>query len=111
MFDWLNGLTQNWHHYVPLATLFTKENVPENRPATTRLIEQAIVGIVAAGISSYVTLQVDHSQIEDMKSSSLRAQANTSIAIQQSEQRVTAQITELRAFIMIRKMRDAKEDR
>lgn len=106
--DWWNNFVQNWQHYIPLAALISKDDVPENRPATTRIIEQAIVGIIAAAIASYVMIQIDHQEIADLKESEHRAQATTAQTIQQSEVRVTAQIAELRSFIMINKLRGGR---
>lgn len=94
--DLLERVMQDWHHYVPFACLVTKQHVPENRPATTRLIEQAVVGIVAAGIGSYVTLEVNKNEIKQLKEQRIE----TNAAIRESEARVTAQISELRSTLL-----------
>ncbi len=107
MIEWYETVSQNWSHYIPFAAVLNTRNpVPENRPATTRLIEHIVIAVLAAAISSYVMLQLDHQEISDLKTSKIASEQRTTVAIQQSEARVTAQIAELRAFIMIHKLRD-----
>lgn len=102
-FDDLNNakpILTNWHHWVPFAALMVRESVPENRPMTTRIIEQAFVAAIAGGGSAYGvsnSLQAVH----DEQIRTLRVQADTSNRelreqVRDSEIRLTAQIVELR---------------
>lgn len=93
-------MTNDWHHYVPFACLITKENIPENRPALTRLIEQAVVGAVAAAISGYGTFKVMEADIKTLKEQRIEQRQESSAAIRESEARVTAQIQELRRVLL-----------
>lgn len=96
MVEYLERLMNDWHHYIPFACLITRNQVPENRPATTRLIEQSVVGIIAAAVGSYVTLEVNKTEIAHLK----EQRVETYAAIKESEQRVTAQIMELRTQLL-----------
>jgi hypothetical protein len=100
MLEHLESLTNTWQHYVPFAALIARAPIPENRPAMTRLIEQSIVGIIAAALSSYVTLQVNQAEIANLKEHGIESELRTTTAISASEQRVTAQIAEMRAILL-----------
>lgn len=100
--SYLERLMSDWHHYIPFATLITQGDVPANRPATTRILEQAFVGIVAAAISSYATLQVHQEKIASLEKKAQETQQQASIAVKESEIRLTQQIAELR-LIMLQK--------
>ena len=102
MLDGLQDMANNWAHYVPFAALVAGEPIPENRPAMTRVLEQSFVGIVAAALGSYVTLNVHQTEITTLKMQRIESDARTAQAISDSEQRVTAQITEMRAILLKR---------
>lgn len=100
-------IAQDWTHYIPFACIVAGKPVPENRPAMTRIVEQSFVGIVAAALGSYVTLQTQSVEIDNLKEARkatelvrLADQAKTAEAIKESEARVTAQITELRGILL-----------
>jgi hypothetical protein len=99
MLDFFNG-SNDWSHYVPFASLVVGKPVPENRPAMTRIIEQSFVGIVAAALGSYVTLQVHSKEIENLKGQRLESELRTARAVADSETRLTAQIAEVRAVLL-----------
>lgn len=103
MFEPLESLQYDWTHYIPFAALVAGKPVPENRPATTRIIEQSFVGIVAAAVGSYVTLNVHQTEISTLKAQRLEAELRTSKAVADSEARLTAQIAEIRAVLLKRK--------
>jgi len=104
MFDGLQDAISNWHHYVPFAALISNSGpIPENRPAMTRIIEQGFVGVVAAALGSYVTLQVNQTEINTLKVQRVEADMRTTAAIEASEARVTQQIVEMRAILLNRK--------
>jgi len=56
----------DWHHIIPFAALFSDQAVPENRPMVTRLMEQAIVGVVAAGMTLYADNLVTQDKIANL---------------------------------------------
>lgn len=95
----------NWSHVIPFAALVAREPVPENRPAMTRIIEQSFVGVVAAALGSYVTLQVNQTEIATLKQQRVEEELRTTEAIHDSEARVTAQIAEMRAVLLNRRER------
>ena len=100
MMEGVQDAANNWTHYVPFACMVASKPIPENRPALTRLVEQSFVGLVAAAMGSYVTLQVNTKEIADLKAARQLDNAIASTAIRDSEMRVTAQIVELRALLL-----------
>ena len=90
----------HWSHILPFAALITGEPISENRSAMTRLVEQGFVGIVAAVVGSFATLKVHQSEIATLKSHQLEYETRTAKALTEAELRLSAQITELRAFLL-----------
>ncbi|MEQ1663190.1 MAG: hypothetical protein ABL877_10900 [Thiobacillus sp.] len=83
-------IIENWHHWFPFAALMARDAIPQNRPMTTRLVEQVFVAVLAGGGSAYTVndaVQARH----DEQIKSLKEQ------VRDSETRLTAQIMELRA--------------
>jgi len=56
----------DWHHIVPFAALFSEEVAPANRPMLTRLTEQALVGVFAAGVTLYADNLVTQDKIANL---------------------------------------------
>lgn len=103
MFDWYSEVSRsgmNWSQIIPFAALVVGKPVPANRPAMTRIIEQSFVGVVAAAVSSIVTLNVNKAEIENLKTERIIAEQRTSKAVADSEARLTAQIQELRMVML-----------
>lgn len=100
MMEGIQDAANNWAHYVPFACMVAGKPIPENRPALTRLVEQSFVGLVAAAMGSYVTLQVNTKDIAEIKTARQLDNATAAAAIRDSEQRVTAQIVELRSILI-----------
>lgn len=109
MLEGMNGVVKNvdWAHITPFAALVVGKPLLENRPVMTRLIEQSFVGILAAAIGSYVTLQIHQTEIDNLKQARILTeqlriadQAKTTAAIEASELRVTNQISELRQILL-----------
>lgn len=100
MMEGIQDATNTWTHYVPFACMVAGKPIPENRPALTRIIEQSFVGLVAAAMGSYVTLQVNTRDISELKTARQHDNTQTAEAIKESEQRVTAQIVELRSILL-----------
>lgn len=96
--DMQDMMTQckDFHHWMPFAALFAKQTVPENRPMTTRLVEQALVALLAGGGGTFATYNVMLQQQQVAQA----AQAEQIKALKEqviaSEIRLTAQIVELR---------------
>ena len=87
---------KDFHHWMPFAALFAKQTVPENRPMTTRLVEQALVALLAGGGGTFATYNVmlQQQQIaQATQAEQIKALKEQVIA---SEIRLTAQIVELR---------------
>lgn len=87
---------KDFHHWMPFAALFAKQAVPENRPMTTRLVEQALVALLAGGGGTFATYNVmlQQQQIaQATQAEQIKALKEQVIA---SEIRLTAQIVELR---------------
>lgn len=81
---------ENWHHWMPFAALMARDAAPQNRPMTTRIVEQVFIATLAGGGSAYTVsdvVQVRH----DEQIKTLQQQ------MRDSEARLTAQIMELRA--------------
>lgn len=96
--DMQDMMTQfkDFHHWMPFAALFAKQTVPENRPMTTRLVEQALVALLAGGGGTFATYNVmlQQQQIaQATQAEQIKALKEQVIA---SEIRLTAQIVELR---------------
>lgn len=96
--DMSDAITQckDFHHWMPFAALFAKQTVPENRPMTTRLVEQALVALLAGGGGTFATYNVmlQQQQItQATQAEQIKALKEQVIA---SEIRLTAQIVELR---------------
>lgn len=93
--------TQGFHHWFPFAALFAQRAVPENRPMTTRLIEQAFVAIIAGGGSAYgVNTAIDAKHEAEIQSLQMQVTVSNEALqrqLERSEARLTAQIMELRA--------------
>ena len=100
MLDWINNLSVDWVHIMPFACVVVGKPVPENRPALTRLIEQSFVGIVAAAIGTYTTIQVMQKDIDRLKEDQIKQEATAAKAVAESEARVTSQITEIRRIML-----------
>jgi hypothetical protein len=92
---------ENFHHWVPFAALFARQAVPENRPMTTRLIEQAFVAVIAGGGSAYgVNTAIDAKHEAEIQALQIQVSASNEALqhqLERSEARLTAQIMELRA--------------
>jgi hypothetical protein len=99
MLDFI-GSSNDWSHYIPFASLVVGKPVPENRPAMTRIIEQSFVGVVAAAVGSYATLQVHSKEIDTLKAQRVEAEIRTAKAVADSEIRLTAQIAEVRSVLL-----------
>lgn len=87
---------KDFHHWMPFAALFAKQTVPENRPMTTRLVEQALVALLAGGGGTFATYNVMLQQqqvAQATQAEQIKALKEQVIA---SEVRLTAQIVELR---------------
>ena len=87
---------KDFHHWMPFAALFAKQTVPENRPMTTRLVEQALVALLAGGGGTFATYNVMLQQqqvAQATQAEQIKALKEQVIA---SEIRLTAQIVELR---------------
>lgn len=58
----------DWHHIVPFAALMVNrsEESVKNRPLLTRLSEQTIVGIVAAGIALWTNGKLQENEISHL---------------------------------------------
>lgn len=87
---------KDFHHWMPFAALFAKQTVPENRPMTTRLVEQALVALIAGGGGTFATYNVMLQQqqvAQATQAEQIKALKEQVIA---SEVRLTAQIVELR---------------
>jgi hypothetical protein len=83
-------IIENWHHWLPFAALMARDVVPQNRPMATRLLEQALVGLIAGGGGAYgVNSSMQAVQAEQIQG--LKEQ------VRDTETRLTAQIVELRA--------------
>jgi len=103
--DMQDMMTQckDFHHWMPFAALFAKQTVPENRPMTTRLVEQALVALLAGGGGTFATYNVmlqqqqvaQATQAEQIKALKEQIKALKEQVIA-SEVRLTAQIVELR---------------
>lgn len=96
--DMQDMMTQckDFHHWMPFAALFAKQTVPENRPMTTRLVEQALVALLAGGGGTFATYNVMLQQqqvAQATQAEQIKALKEQVIA---SEVRLTAQIVELR---------------
>ena len=96
--DMSDAITQckDFHHWMPFAALFAKQAVPENRPMTTRLVEQALVALLAGGGGTFATYNVMLQQqqvAQATQAEQIKALKEQVIA---SEIRLTAQIVELR---------------
>ncbi len=87
---------KDFHHWMPFAALFAKQAVPENRPMTTRIVEQALVALLAGGGGTFATYNVMLQQqqvAQATQAEQIKALKEQVIA---SEIRLTAQIVELR---------------
>lgn len=90
------GQCKDIHHWMPFAALFAKQAVPENRPMTTRLVEQALVALLAGGGGTFATYNVmlqQQQMAQVAQGEQIKALKEQVIA---SEIRLTAQIVELR---------------
>ena len=89
----------NWAHYIPfMAALSSQGQIPENRPAVTRLLEQTFVGVVAASIGSYVTIHVQQAEIDNLKLQRQESELRTAQALSE----VSKQVAELRQVLLTR---------
>ncbi len=72
-----------WVHYIPFAALLTKRppEVP-NRPMVTRIMEQGIVGLVAAGLGLWGNSLVVNEKIDELSNRQVQAAKQTSNDIQ-----------------------------
>lgn|SRR5512139_267080 len=86
----------SWAQYVPFASMILGTSVEENRPAMTKILEQSFVGIVAAMIGSYVTINVHQSEIDNLKQQRIESDARTSQAISE----MSRQVSELRQVLL-----------
>jgi hypothetical protein len=93
--------SKGWHSWFPFAALMVRDSVPPNRPMTTRLLEQIFVAVIAGGGSAYGVSDVAFArQAEQIRFlSELNAMQNRALQeqLRQTEDRLTAQIVELRA--------------
>lgn len=62
----------NWYHWIPFAALMAR-NTPPNRPLMTRILEQSLVGIIAAIGGAYITIQITNA-VQDVQILYLREQ-------------------------------------
>ena len=80
MHDWIN-------HNVPFMALMAIAT-PPNRPLLTRLAEQSIVGILAAAITMYSTLQRQQDSIDRLTETLKTERIETRAAIDRINQRI-----------------------
>lgn len=95
------ALSQGWYHWMPFGALFARQAVPENRPMTTRILEQAFVAMIAGGGSAYTVNDVVQAR-QDERIKAIQAEIfdqnkDLKERIDRSEARLIDQIKELRA--------------
>lgn len=97
--DMSDAITQckDFHHWMPFAALFAKQAVPENRPMTTRLVEQALVALLAGGGGTFATYNVMLQQQQIAQATQAEQIRALKEQVISSEIRLTAQIVELRS--------------
>jgi len=97
--DEMEGIRQAvgaYHHWVPFAALFSRQVVPPNRPMATRLLEQALVAIIAGGASTFATYNALLQKQEVINATQSEQIGALKEQMRDSEARLTEQITELR---------------
>lgn len=74
---------EEWTHIIPFAALLTKRPAElPNRPMVTRIIEQGIVGIIAAGLGLWGNSLVVNEKIDELSNRQVVAAKQTSADIQ-----------------------------
>ena len=74
---------ENWQHFIPFAALLIKRPAEvNNRPMLTRIIEQGIVGLIAAGLGLWGNSLVVNEKIDELNNRQVLAVKQTTQDIQ-----------------------------
>ena len=93
----LRQTVTGWHHWFPFAALMVRDAVPQNRPMTTRIIEQAFVATLAGGGGTFATYSAMLQRQEVTQAAQAEQIMSLREQVRDSEIRLTAQIVELRS--------------
>jgi hypothetical protein len=92
----MNDLKDTLFHIIPFLSIMS-DRPPENRPALTRLLEQALVGVASAFLAVTVTQAKQEEQIRHLTMTI----ADQSRQARKDREELSAQIERIRADLYI----------